>query len=63
MEVKTITYTKLLGSYVVTFNKPMDKHMTEMKNEGWRVQSQTEHPGRRGFLNTPATMTVTYVKD
>jgi hypothetical protein len=63
MQVQTITYTKLLGSYILTFNKSMDTHMTEMVNEGWRVQSRDAHPGRRGFLNTPATMTVTYVKD
>lgn len=62
MQVQTITYMKFLGSFVIAF-KPMDTHMAEMKKEGWRVQSQEARPGRRGFLNTPDTLIVTYVKD
>jgi len=63
MQVKTITYTKVLGTYILGFKK-MDTHMAEMMNEGWRPQAQNAHDGKKGLIsNKPDTMTVTYVKD
>jgi hypothetical protein len=65
MQVKTITYTEVFGAYVYQF-KGMDKHMAEMMNDGWRVQSQTQQAAGKGFLpgvKRPGAMVVTYVKD
>jgi hypothetical protein len=66
MQAKTITYTEVLqGAYVFGF-KSMDKHMSEMLNDGWRVQSQNAQPAGKGFLpgvKRPGAMVVTYVKD
>jgi hypothetical protein len=63
-EVKTITYTKLLGTYVLGFKK-MDTHMAEMMSQGWRVQAQNAQDGKKRILmgNTADSMTVTYIKD
>jgi hypothetical protein len=66
MQVKTVTYTEVLrGTYVLGFKK-MDTHMTEMLNDGWRVQSQNSQPAGKGIfpgVKRPGSMFVTYVKD
>lgn len=65
MQVKTITYTEVLGMYVLGFKK-MDTHMAEMLRDGWRVQSQNTQVAGRGILpgvRRPGSMIVTYVKD
>lgn len=65
MQVKTITYTEIMGAYVLGFKK-MDTHMAEMMTDGWRVQSQTPMASGKGMFpgtKKPGSMLVTYVKD
>jgi hypothetical protein len=66
MQVKTVSYTEVVGGVFVLGFKKMDTHMAEMMNDGWRVQSQIHQPKGRGILpgvKRPGTMIVTYVKD
>jgi hypothetical protein len=66
MQVKTVSYTEVLGGMFVLGFKSMDTHMAEMMNDGWRVQSQNHQPKGPGFLpgvKKPGSMMVTYVKD
>jgi hypothetical protein len=66
MQVKTITYTEVLGGFYVLGFKKMDTHMAEVMSDGWRVQSQSHQPACNGFLpgvKRPGAMVVTYVKD
>lgn len=66
MQVKTVSYTEVVGGVFVLGFKKMDTHMAEMMNDGWRVQSQNHKP-KTGEpfspLKRPGTMIVTYVKD
>jgi hypothetical protein len=49
MQVKTITYTKVLGAYILGF-KTMDTHMAEMMNDGCEYKRKTRTTVRRDSL-------------
>jgi hypothetical protein len=64
MEVKTVTYVKVLGTFRLGF-AGMDSHMADMMSEGWNVVSQSLQPGRSfslGVTPKPDNMIVTYAK-
>jgi hypothetical protein len=66
MQVKTVSYTEVVGGMFLLGFKTMDTDMAEMMNDGWRVQSQSHQPKGKSFfpgVKKPGTMIVTYVKD
>ena len=50
MQVKTVSYTEVMGGVFVLGFKSMDKDMAEMMNNGWRVQSQSHQSKGPGIL-------------